>query len=522
MTRFSVTWEGICREENLSPSQIVELLEEETSELRSFQFNSIHSLAIMCDELDDDPLKNSSPSATSNSNTDAMRVVIESSNDSNSTLEDVSSIDDLNTTVNNDFSKNPLPNENGCYSLEEPADDETQNPVPDKDTSMETIDKMVVKLALTEEEKNEELGVIMVPDHIVLTVDEKEKLFEEFETESSETVKIETVETEYDTEEVSKISEDEKSSSREEESDQVELEEGSSDEEDEPISITIDEPKVEMKGPSDNNEGAAIQYIQNADGAREFEMELSPDCAEFQSGESDTSSRRASFEDDANDKLDVQTLDDALELNSASGSHKKMPEPIASSETKNDGWSDSDDEPEMTAKVTAATSGDDGWGQSEDEIEKPVVKTRTASIIASGDEKSKVMSDGSLCGDIRERGNIIDENRCSSSWNREKFQKRNRNEFDNRNNNYGNQSRDNQYQQRDGQRDNRQFDKAPGGSNRPRDQNRHGFDRYNRGGGGRDDFGRNDDRRRSFNSDRSFHSFPRKPGDQLLSELLHV
>lgn len=67
-----------------------------------------------------------------------------------------------------------------------------------------------------------------------------------------------------------------------------------------------------------------------------------------------------------------------------------MPEPIASSETKNDGWSDSDDEPEMTAKVTAATSGDDGWGQSEDEIEKPVVKTRTASIIASGDEKSKV------------------------------------------------------------------------------------------------------------------------------------
>ena len=76
------------------------------------------------------------------------------------------------------------------------------------------------------------------------------------------------------------------------------------------------------------------------------------------------------------------------------------------------------------------------------------------------------MSDGSLCGDIRERGNIIDQNRCSSSWNREKFQKRNRNEFDNRNNNYGNQSRDNQYQQRDCQRDNRQFDKAPGGSNR--------------------------------------------------------
>ena len=66
-----------------------------------------------------------------------------------------------------------------------------------------------------------------------------------------------------------------------------------------------------------------------------------------------------------------------------------MPEPIASSETKNDGWSDSDDEAEMTVKVTAA-SGDDGWGQSEDEIEKPVVKTRTASIIASGDEKSKV------------------------------------------------------------------------------------------------------------------------------------
>ena len=32
--------------------------------------------------------------------------------------------------------------------------------------------------ALTEEQKDEELGVIMVPDHIVLTVDEKERLFE--------------------------------------------------------------------------------------------------------------------------------------------------------------------------------------------------------------------------------------------------------------------------------------------------------------------------------------------------------
>ena len=64
MTRFSVTWEGICREENLSPSQIVELLEEETSELRTFQMNSIHSLAIMCDELEDDPPKDSSPPDT--------------------------------------------------------------------------------------------------------------------------------------------------------------------------------------------------------------------------------------------------------------------------------------------------------------------------------------------------------------------------------------------------------------------------------------------------------------------------
>ena len=65
-----------------------------------------------------------------------------------------------------------------------------------------------------------------------------------------------------------------------------------------------------------------------------------------------------------------------------------MPEPIASSETKkDDGWSDSDTEAVVTAKVTAA-SGDDGWGNSDDE--KPVVKTRTSSIIASGDEKSKV------------------------------------------------------------------------------------------------------------------------------------
>ena len=76
MTRFSVTWEGICREENLSPSQIVGLLEEETSELRSFQLNSIHSLAIMCtDELDDDPLKNSSPSATVRFSSDTDRTL---------------------------------------------------------------------------------------------------------------------------------------------------------------------------------------------------------------------------------------------------------------------------------------------------------------------------------------------------------------------------------------------------------------------------------------------------------------
>ena len=52
MTRFSVTWEGICRQDNLSPTQIVDLLEAQTAELPSFELNSIHSLAIMCDEPD--------------------------------------------------------------------------------------------------------------------------------------------------------------------------------------------------------------------------------------------------------------------------------------------------------------------------------------------------------------------------------------------------------------------------------------------------------------------------------------
>ena len=84
MTRFSVTWEGICREENLSPSQIVGLLEEETSELRSFQLSSIHSLAIICDELDDDPLKNSSPSATVrfSSDTDGTLFLVQKTSNS--------------------------------------------------------------------------------------------------------------------------------------------------------------------------------------------------------------------------------------------------------------------------------------------------------------------------------------------------------------------------------------------------------------------------------------------------------
>ena len=74
-----------------------------------------------------------------------MRVAIEEvkSNDSNSTLEDVSSIDDLNTTVNNDFSKNPLPEQNGCCTPEEPG---TQDPVSHKEIPLESIDKMLVKL----------------------------------------------------------------------------------------------------------------------------------------------------------------------------------------------------------------------------------------------------------------------------------------------------------------------------------------------------------------------------------------
>ena len=78
----------------------------------------------------------------------------------------------------------------------------------------------------------------------------------EFETESSETVKIqtvETVETEDETEEVefeiSTRQDEEKSSG-----DEGEVSE------DEPISISIDEPKVEMEVPSKNNESAAIEY----------------------------------------------------------------------------------------------------------------------------------------------------------------------------------------------------------------------------------------------------------------------
>jgi len=524
MTRFSVTWEGTCRDNvNLSPSQIVDLLESETSELQSFELNSIHSLAIICDE----PIKSTSSPETTNSNTNAMRVVIEEEEeDSNSTLEDISSIDDLNSTTNFSIQSRDSPESricagNGDTSGETIEDDddggahprpfETEEPLV-KDVS----DPKPIQLALSEKEKNEELGVIIIPDHIVLTVDEKERLFEEFETESTEeVVKIQTVESEDDSkEEISeeKTSEETEGTHEEEDEDASIFENGvlvaeeSSTEEEEPISVSIDEQEDKKD---------LIQYIKTSeDGAREFELELSPDCVEFQSGESDSSSRRASFEDDCNAKLDVKTLDDAFELKPNS------PEVTmeVGTEDKNDGWSDSDDEKDgLTVKVKSCESGvkSCGWGQSDDEIEQTTKakSDRTASVI-SGDEKSKVMSDGSLCGDIRERGNVIDENRCSSSWNNSKpFQKRNRNDF-NDNRNYesrNNQSRDNQgygQQSRDqGQRDNRHFDKAPGGTNRPRDQNRHGFDRYNRGTRN-DDFGRNDDsRRRSFNSDRSFHSY---------------
>ena len=57
----------------------------------------------------------------------------------------------------------------------------------------------------------------------------------------------------------------EKSSDPEEASEELvdgEIEEGSSDEDDEPISISIDERKVEMNGPSKPNEGVAIQYTE--------------------------------------------------------------------------------------------------------------------------------------------------------------------------------------------------------------------------------------------------------------------
>lgn len=539
MTRFSVTWEGRCREDVvLSPSQIINLLETETSELRSFELNSIHSLAIMCDEPN--LLKSTSSPETTSANTKAMRVVIEEevkSIDSNSTLEDISSIDDLNSTTNIDFSIRDSP-ENACGdgdsggTLEDddgpPRPFEPEEPL-EKDVPLESIDKKPTQLALSEREKNEELGVIIIPDHIVLTIDEKERLFEEFETESTEdVVKIQTVESEDDSKEEISTSEEKTTSTEEtqeghEEEDANSFENGvlvaeESSTEEEPVSISIDEQQIEKEVTSEKKENILIQYIKASNGAREFELELSPDCVEFQSGESDgsnSSSRRASFEDDCNGKLDVKTLDDAFELKP--NCPEVEMEATTVSQDKNDGWSDSGDEKEgLTVKIKSCESG---WGQSDDEIEQPIKakSDRTASVI-SGDEKSKAMSDGSLCGDIRERGNVVDENRCSSSWNRDNkpFQKRNRNDF-NDNRNYesrSNQSRDNQsygQQSRDqGQRDNRHFDKAPGGTNRPRDQNRHGFDRYNRGAGNRnDDFGRNDDRRRSFNSDRSFHSYDR-------------
>ena len=93
-----------------------------------------------------------------------------------------------------------------------------------------------------------------------MAVSERQNLtnLKEFETESSETVKIATVETEeFSTEEVFEKSSDPEES---EELEDGEIEEGSSD--DEPISISIDEPKVEMNGPSKPNEGVAIQYTE--------------------------------------------------------------------------------------------------------------------------------------------------------------------------------------------------------------------------------------------------------------------
>ena len=71
-------------------------------------------------------------------------------------------------------------------------------------------------------------------------------------------MKIATLETEeFTTEEVF-----EKSSDPEEGLEDEEIEEGSSDEDDEPISISIDEPKVVMNGPSKHSEGVAIQYTE--------------------------------------------------------------------------------------------------------------------------------------------------------------------------------------------------------------------------------------------------------------------
>ena len=90
----------------------------------------------------------------------------------------------------------------------------------------------------------------------------------EFETESSETVKIATVETEeFSTEEIFEKSSDPTEESEELEDVQSELpssllpsEAGSSD--DEPISISIDEPKVEMNDSSKQNEVVAIQFTE--------------------------------------------------------------------------------------------------------------------------------------------------------------------------------------------------------------------------------------------------------------------
>jgi hypothetical protein len=423
---FSVILEGKTKHQ---PEQIIEKIHQQLitakDKLEGFHLDNIHTLSILheCQHL-----------TTQMTSTDVEKET-----------EDATSEDELSvSSIGSDdhaIIEEPLKAEIGEV-VEEAKSQETLENVSEIEADHTTITE------LCEVEKEDELGIVLAPDHIVLSRDERDALFDEFETADDATTvdEVTTVDTGNSDSDSSSTSATTTDTIEHGVADAVGV-----------VDVTEEETQVEENSStiSINIEEASSGYATAVSPVKqvvdkEFILEVTEEDAALITDSSSTT--------DGNDSTNTSPEKLTATVTTVDTPAAIVVNTVTDTNTNNSGggWNDSDGEGGNNKADISTKHVEDSWKDSDDET-----TLRPKSRVKEEKHKSGCSdSGGSQCGDIRERS--VAEGGGTTEWKpRDTFQGTSR-DGNRRNNDRGDNFRFNDRENRTERNNRGQYNKAPG------------------------------------------------------------